>query len=398
MRRLKVAGILLVVFAIVSCGGGGGGGSGSSSDVRNTTGGASSTPNSQSTGASNTLAPSWRLERVQPTSTGLSSQAVENILLHVFTDKAVQSATLVKDGYIVGERFSDGINASTLGTSWSVAKSFYSAAIGIAIEQGWIASLDQKASVFLTQWQGTSKEDITIRHILEMRAGIDDPGSIFTNFDQTQYAINAPKVRQEGIQFAYSNPTSQLFEPLIRIATGLDAHAFLRQELLLPIGIDPNLIGMWSDPSGDNPLTYMGLDMRPVDMAKFGLLYARGGEWDGRQVIPTQYVQESLTAQSSSYGFQWWILNAAYFGQPTTISVVAALGLHGQKIYVWADEDVVLVVHTRYQHSQNQGYALSTSNYPDTCTGRNSCPGATGDEVPGYDERELVNLLAALGN
>lgn len=395
MCKLKVLGVLLVGFLLASCGGG----SGSSPDVQSPIGAVISTPPiSENAGATNLLVPSWSLERVQPSSLGLSSAAVENILAHVFTDKAIQSATLVKDGYIVGARFSEGANANTLGTSWSVAKSFYSAAIGIAIEQGWIASLDQKASVFLTQWQGTGKEDITIRHILEMRAGIDDPGSIFSSFDQTQYAIDAPKVRQESVQFAYSNPTSQLFEPLIRIATGLDAHAFLRQQLLSPIGVDTNLIGMWLDPSGNNPLTYMGLDMRPVDMARFGLLYARDGEWDGRQVIPKQYVQESLTAQSAYYGFQWWILNTAYFGQPTAISVAAALGFDGQKIYVWAEKDVVLVVHTQYQHSQNQGYVLSATNYPDTCTGRNRCPGATGDKVPGYNERELVNLLAALVN
>jgi CubicO group peptidase (beta-lactamase class C family) len=384
MAKLKVLGIL-VFLLMASCGGGGG------SAPREP-----SAPSPVGAAATSLLAPSWNLERVEAASLGLSAQAVENILLHVFTDKAVQSATLVKDGYIVGERFSDGVTASTLGTSWSVAKSFYSAAIGIAIEQGWIASLDQKASVFLPQWQGTSKENITIRHMLEMRAGIDDSGSIFTAFDQTEYAVNAPKVRQEGVEFAYSNATSQLFEPLIRAATGLDAHAFLRQELLSPMGIDTNLVGMWLDPSGNHPLTYMGLDMRPVDMAKFGLLYARDGEWDGSQVLPAQYVQASLTAQSAYYGFQWWILNAAFLGQPATISVAAALGLNGQKIYVWADKDVVLVVQTQYQHSQNQGYVLSSTNFPDTCTGRNSCPGATGGEVEGYSEIALVNFLAAL--
>jgi len=83
---------------------------------------------------------------------------------------------------------------------------------------------------------------------------------------------------------------------------------------------------------------------------------------------------------------------------PTTISVAAALGFDGQKIYVWAEKDVVLVVHTQYEHSQNQGYVLSTTNYPGTCAGRNRCPGATGGEVPSYNERELVNLLAELGN
>ena len=72
----------------------------------------------------------------------------------------------------------------------------------------------------------------------------------------------------------------------------MDAHAYLTEKILLPIGIDPNLIGMWLDRTGTNPLTYMGLDMTPLDMARFGLLYARNGEWDGNQIVPGSSVRK----------------------------------------------------------------------------------------------------------
>ena len=155
---------------------------------------------------------------------------------------------------------------------------------------------------------------------------------------------------------------------------------------------------MWLDRSGTNPLTYMGLDMTPLDMAKFGLLYARNGEWDGNQIVPGSYVQTSLSAQTDFYGLHWWVLNSAFFGAEPPITISAAMGLDGQMIYVWPSEDLVLVVQTQYDHSANQGYVLSNANFPNTCTARNACPGQPGEEVATYDQFALMRLLAELVN
>ena len=157
-----------------------------------------------------------------------------------------------------------------------------------------------------------------------------------------------------------------------------------------------NQVGLWFDSTGVNPMTYCCIDMRAEDFARFGLLYARGGSWDGVQVISQAFVNESLTPQSAFYGLQWWVLNQNFFGIAAPGTVSAALGLNGQKIYVWPAEDVVLVVLTIYDHFQNQGYVLSASNWPDTCTARNTCPGSTGPAVPPFDEFQLINLLANL--
>ena len=373
----------LFLTSLLGCGGGGGGG----------------TPQTQTPPpAPQQLSPTWTLDRAMPSELGLTQAEVDAVLNHVFGDQATQSATLVKDGYIAGERFSAGVTTDSLGTSWSVAKSFYSAAIGVAIEEGWIHSLDQPASDFFTEWMGTNKEAITIRHILEMRAGFPADSSIYSVLDQTQFALDFNKTRTEGTSFVYSNPTSQLFAPLLLRATGLDAHSYLREKVLTPIGINSNEIGMWFDRTGANPITYFGLDMRPIDLARFGLLFARGGEWNGQQVIPPAYVTASLTAQSEYYGLQWWVLNDSYFGVATPIAVSAALGLDNQKLYVWPLEDIVLIVQTQYQHNANQGYTLSDTNFPDTCTARNACPGDTGGAVPSYDEHALMLLLEPLAD
>ena len=340
--------------------------------------------------------PPWALPRTAPTDFGIEACAVTDVLDHVFTDSAVQSVLLVADGEVLTERYADGFDVASLGTSWSVAKSFYSAAIGVAIDRGHIESLDQKASDFLDEWDGTDKEDITIRDLLEMRAGLPDP-SIFVEYDQTAFALAQNPINPRGTTFLYSNVTSQLFEPLIRRSTGMHAHDWLNDAILEPIGIDRSAIGMWFDPTGAQPLTYCCLDMRPDDFARFGILFANEGMWDGDRLISADYVRTSLAAQSPFYGLQWWVMNATYFrGNTPPINVSAAHGLQGQHIYVWRDGNVVLVVLTKYVHDPSQGYVLSLANFPNTCAARNACPESAGAEVPTYNERALLDLLAEL--
>ncbi len=373
------------VLVLVGCGGGGGGG------------GSAAPPTAAPPPESTVPPPSWTLERTAPADLEVAASAVDALLDHVFTDEAVQSAVLVDRGHVIGERYADGYDGESYGTSWSVAKSIYSAAIGVALAAGDIASLEQPASELLTEWQGTDKEDITVRNILEMRSGYPADVGIFVEEDQTRFALELPLVDVPGTTFVYSNANSQLMGLLLLRATGADAHTYVSREVFEPIGIDPATVGLWFDPTGVNPMTYCCIDMRPDDFARVGLLYSRGGEWDGTRILPEDYVAESLTAHSAVYGFQWWVLNSTFLdGWTPPIEVVAALGLDGQKIYVWREEDVVLVVLTRYEHFRNQGYVLSTTNWPNTCSGRNTCPGSDGPEVRTYSERGLIDRLADL--
>ena len=348
------------------------------------------------------LEPAWDFAPAFAEQVGTNQTAVNGVLDHIFTDTAVQAALVTKDGYLIGERYSQGYDANSLGTSWSVAKSFYSAAIGVAIGDGLITSVDQKASEIITEWRGTSKANITLKHMLQMRSGYSAIDEVFFETDQTAYAIDRPLVRAPGSEFAYSNANSQLFETILRRVTGLSAHDYLSEKILTRIGIDPNNVGLWLDASGTNPMTYCCLDMKAADFARFGLLYARDGQWRDNQILPADYVTNSLTA-NGWYGYQWWILNSAYFyGEPAAIEVAAAQGLHGQYIFVWPEEDVVIVVLSQYSHSVEQGYVVDLTstplNFPDTCTARNSCPGAIGPEVPSFSHKTLVERMVPLGD
>ena len=219
--RLSPTAIILIL-SLVGCGGGGG----SSQNSAETSSGASQPATSNSNQTAAILEPTWSLERKDPTELGTTDQEVTALLDHIFSDTATQSVLISKRGYIIGERYADGYNETDMGTSWSVANSFYGALIGIAIQEKWIDSVDQKASEIITEWQNSDKSEITVGQILAMRDGYWLNDDIFFETDQTQYAIDSPLARSPNAVWSYSNENSQLMEPLIRRSTGLDAVSY----------------------------------------------------------------------------------------------------------------------------------------------------------------------------
>ena len=150
--RLSPTAIILIL-SLVGCGGGGG----SSQNSPETSSGVSQPATSNSNQTAAILEPTWSLERKDPTELGTTDQEVTALLDHIFSDTATQSVLISKRGYIIGERYADGYDETDMGTSWSVAKSFYGALVGIAIQEKWIDSVDQKASEIITEWQDSDK-------------------------------------------------------------------------------------------------------------------------------------------------------------------------------------------------------------------------------------------------
>ncbi len=385
---------VVVSLALLLAGGCGGGGGGSSSPEPVATPPPAPPSTTDDSGNDDQIAISWSLERTDPNGLGIASNDIDALLDHVFTDEAAQGAIVIRRGHVVGERYATGFDVESLGTSWSVAKSIYATAIGIAIDDGDLA-LDTPASQWLDEWTGTDNEETTVRHILEMRAGLEN-APIFVEADQTEYALSQSPVRDAGTRFEYSNPTSQLFEPLLLRATGRNAHEFIAARIFTPIGIEPTSVGFWFDPTAMNSMTYCCLDMTIEDFARYGLLMLNGGSWDATSIVSEDFVTTSRTAQSAFYGLQWWIMNDAYFGRASPLPISVAQGLDGQRIYVWDEFETIVVVLSQYDAEATASHVLSLTNWPRTCTARNTCAASTGEEVPGYDEWTFLSLLAAL--
>ena len=193
MKQVCIAALVCLTVNLTACGGGG-----SSSPT-------TPAPNDTTNNPPSAPAEHWGLARAGAASVDVSQADVDAILDHLFSDAATQSALVSKDGYVVGERYADGFDADSLGTSWSVAKSFYSAAMGVAIEEGHFSSVTQKASTVLTEFVDTDKEEITIEQILRMRSGLAANTDVFFSGDQTAHALANTLVTSPGAQFSYSN-------------------------------------------------------------------------------------------------------------------------------------------------------------------------------------------------
>ena len=263
----------------------------------------------------------------------------------------IHSVVIVRHGVLVAEAYRAPHTPDTLHHIMSCTKSFTSALIGIAIAQGAIQGVDQRVLDFFPDRTpanlDAAKRNMTLENLLTMSGGFEWPGGmledpsldeLWRSEDWVQFMLDRPLSDPPGSRFVYNTGGSHLLSAILQQATGLTEAAFAREALFTPLGITD---WRWqTDPQGINTGGW-GLRITPRDMAKFGYLYLHGGQWDGQQVIPAEWVADSTRAQittgvqgmPASYGYQWWIEGEAF----------AALGYGGQHIIVLPDRDMVVI-------------------------------------------------------
>ena len=299
---------------------------------------------------------SWNI--VSPEDLGIDPTSVQELIDYIKEPSLnTQAAILIKGNNIIAEYYAEGYNKNDQVTSWSVAKSFSSTLIGIAIDEGYIGSVDDSIALYLPEWKTEPQENISLKYLLGMRSGMDDhPGlGVYFQGDMVSYSLDREISREPGITFSYSNEDSMLFSRIIENATGLDFQEYADTRLFDKLDIKET---WWTDKSG-NTLTYAGLDMTPREFAKFGLMIAQEGKWIDEQIVSQSWIKEATTEfdNLASYGYQWWTSTISESGlgraRQDDYPFFSALGLDGQYIYVWPEKDLVLVRFTKYQHQGN---------------------------------------------
>jgi CubicO group peptidase (beta-lactamase class C family) len=262
----------------------------------------------------------------------------------------VRAVVIVHGGAIVYERYSpnpdDG--PSEVMPSYSMAKAVTSAMIGILVRDGRL-DIDEPAAV--PEWHEDPDDPraaITVRHMLHMSTGIpwDDgylnEGSemyeMVRSDDAAAYAAALHPTADPGERFDYSSGTTTLLARIIGDEVGVDpddVRAFLHDELFDKIGMTPVEIAF--DRAGTWQGSYSA-DTTAQDYAKLGLLYLRGGEWDGEQILPEDWVEYSRTPSPAEpeYGAHWWL-------DPLRPGVSYAVGIRGNVITVDPAHDLVIV-------------------------------------------------------
>jgi CubicO group peptidase (beta-lactamase class C family) len=256
-------------------------------------------------------------------------------------------------GRIIVERYYRGGAFDRPTPVFSVTKSFVSALVGIALRDGRLSGLDDPVvsalGIELPMNHDSRVSNVTLRHLLTMTAGFKTGTDAFESLAAMEGApwveriLRRPMASSPGSRFAYDNGAAHLVSAVITRHTGMSAAAFARAELFQPLGIEED--PRWpSDPQG---ISYggLGLELTSRDLAKLGDLYLRGGRWDGRELIPREYVHDSTRSHVSigvagdGYGYFWWTKKASN-GLP---EFFAAGGQGGQFVAVVRTLDLIVV-------------------------------------------------------
>lgn len=265
-----------------------------------------------------------------------------------FLDRTYTNALLVlKDGRIVSEIYRNNTNAQTRFMAWSVTKSITSILIGAAVQEGRIKSLDDRITVYLPELKGSGYDGATVRHVLQMRSGVDyeerydfaNPGIAARNHEQAlvsnvvRFVDAARTIKRQhkpGEVFQYKTlDTAVLGWLLERVSGGSTIAAYAAQRLWEPLGAERDgFFIMDGQPGVGREFNGAGFNATARDFARIGQMMLQDGKANGRQIVSPEWVQESTKATGGpgpGYGYQWWIPNDHSF---------QAIGLQGQYIFV----------------------------------------------------------------
>jgi len=264
---------------------------------------------------------------------------------------------VVRDGVLVHEWYEEGRSPDELHNSFSVSKSILSTTIGMAVEEGYISSINDPITDYVPELLERDPRfgDITLRHLITMSSGIAydeearspfaDQVNAYFGTDLRRSAMNNPTVLEEpGVTWLYNNYNPQLLGMALERATGMTISEYTSESWWGPMGAEAD--ASWSVDSFYNRFEQSshGFNARPRDLARFGLMFANDGMVDGVQVISPEWVQKATAPTNVSigrndfleqnYNYFWWVLPDGRFW---------AQGKLGQYVFVSPEDNLVIV-------------------------------------------------------
>ena len=280
-----------------------------------------------------------------------------------FLERTTTTALVVlKDETITHESYYLDTKAEDKRISWSVAKSFLSAMVGVAVEQGKIKSLNDLVTDYAPSLKGSGYDGVTIKNILQMSSGVkfnEDYKDFFSDINRMgrllalggsfdEFAASLVAEREQGVYLHYVSIDTHVLGMVLRGATGESIVDYFTEHLWNKIHPEADTYFVTDELS--EPMVLGGLNMRAVDYLKFGKLYRDDGRWNGEQIIPESWVKASVTPDAPhlmpgkrdnsdidlGYGYQWWLPVDAD-------QEFMALGIYDQFIYVDKKSNIVIV-------------------------------------------------------
>jgi CubicO group peptidase (beta-lactamase class C family) len=266
--------------------------------------------------------------------------------------------------------------------SASVAKSFVSCLVGIAVDEGLIDSVDQPISDYVPVQPGSAYDGVSIETVLQMSSGArwnedyNDRQSDIHQINRAMLGLGggldgfvARMVRDTapGTVCRYNSGETQVLGALLARATGRTVADYMREKLVEPLGFES--VGFWVTDLRGTEMSYAGLNLTARDFAKLGELYRNGGIWEGRRIVSEEWVRRSTTANSPicepgrpivgghpvpvGYGYQWWL-------PAGTRGDFCAMGVLNQLVYVDPGSSTTIV-----KLSANRNFGTSNDEATD---------------------------------
>ncbi|MCF6445631.1 serine hydrolase [Nereida sp. MMG025] len=283
-------------------------------------------------------------------------------------DSAITALVVLQDGALVHESYHLGTTAADRRISWSVAKSYLSALMGVVLAEGAIDSIDDPVTKYAPALKGGAYGGATIKDVLQMSSGVTfDEDYLKFSSDINRmgrvlalgrsmdgFATDLTETFQPaGTAWQYVSIDTHIIGMVIRGATGRSIPDLLSEKIIAPMGLE-------ADPyyltDGDGTAFVLGgLNLRTRDYARFGQMYLQGGHYNGQQIVPADWVAASTVpsartrADQTGYGYQWWIPQGADSGE------YLARGIYGQYIYIHNPSGTVIAMNSADRGFRQEG-------------------------------------------
>ena len=287
-----------------------------------------------------------------------------------FTDSMMQyqpiAFVIAKDSMLLHEEYWDGYNQESLTNPFSATKSIVGILTGIAVDKGFIHSIDDKVITYLPEFDHDGNEAVTIRDLLVMASGSswnEEYAGLFTPTTAAYYGKDINKLMAEqriidkpGENFRYQSGNTQLLAMLVTQSSGMTLSEFASRYFWTPVQAENDAFWCLDHKDGMEK-AYCCFNTNATDLARLGQLVLNGGRWNDYQVVSKQWIDQSLAPAIylsdkndnavDFYGFQWWMLT--HRGHEVTY----ARGILGQYVFVISDLNAVVV---RMGHIRSKDY------------------------------------------
>ena len=232
---------------------------------------------------------------------------------------------VIKNDELLYEHYLDEYSRDSLVTSFSITKAVLSMLVGVAIEDGYIHSIQQPVTDFVPELKSRGYDNVRLEHLLQMTAGMDykeyegNPFSLHSRFyyhpDLESQLLKIGLKQHPGEKLEYQSSATQLLGLVLKRVFGAESITqYLQRRIWSPLGME--FRGSWSLDSSEHGFekVYCGLNATAIDLAKIGRLYLNQGHWEGTQILPKRWVEQSTRRDHSNgsvvrYQYGWWIMS-----------------------------------------------------------------------------------------